>query len=59
MEGKLVDVTKLKPQGFKVFQMSMFSPAEPIVPFGKSRLKATNTELAIKATVTSDLVLNL
>ena len=27
MEGKLVDVTKLKPQGFKVFQMSMFSPA--------------------------------
>ena len=47
MEGKLIDVTKLKPQGFKIFQMSLFSPAEPIVPFGKSRLKATNTELAL------------
>ena len=47
MEGKLIDVMMLKPQGFKIFQMSMFSAAEPIVPFGKSRLKATNTELAL------------
>ena len=47
MEGKLIDITELKSHGFKVFQMTMFSAAEPIVPFGKSRLKATNTELAL------------
>jgi UDP-2,3-diacylglucosamine pyrophosphatase LpxH len=46
MEKQLVDVMTLTKEGFDIFCMSLYSPQDPIVPFGKILLKSTNNNLS-------------
>jgi hypothetical protein len=45
-EKQLVDVMTLTKEGFDIFRMSLYSPQDPIVPFGKTILKSTNNDLS-------------
>jgi hypothetical protein len=46
VEKQLVDVMNLTKEGFDIFRMSLYSPQDPIVPFGKTILKSTNNNLS-------------
>jgi hypothetical protein len=47
VEKRLVDVMGLTKEGFDMFCMSLYSPQDPIVPFGKILLKSTNNNLSL------------
>jgi hypothetical protein len=46
VQKQLVDVMDLTKEGFDIFRMSLYSPQDPIVPFGKILLKSTNNDLS-------------
>jgi hypothetical protein len=46
-EKQLVDVFDLTKEGFNIFRMSLYSPQDPIVPFGKVLLKSRNNDLSV------------
>ena len=46
-EKQIVDVYDLTKEGFDIFRMSLYSPQDPIVPFGKILLKSMNNDLSV------------
>jgi hypothetical protein len=46
VEKQLVDVMTLTKEGFDIFRMSLYSPQDLIVPFGKTIFKSTNNNLS-------------
>mgnify|MGYP000358357633 FL=1 len=42
---ELVDICSLTHDGYRLFQMTLYSPEDPLVPYGKALTQASNTEL--------------
>jgi hypothetical protein len=41
-----VDVMELTKEGFDIFGMPLYSPQDPIMPYGKILFKSTNNDLS-------------